>query len=466
MSALHYLRVLRNKLVGLAQTTSRLDALDLRINDLSSQLSALADQLRASDTQGARARDDIAALHADLTAQHALVSALPGQHHAALDQLGDRIGADTSALFGRHANLFHARPPRAPAPLHTATVIDRIAFLVHSKELLNHYGCVWDLMPEGSFDVVLHGKAGLPTAADLARWNCNVTTTRALLDAGQAYRCLVSNHPVSDDGEPLIKRLAEINIRFMYAAGKSGWNLSSWNRLYDVVLCFGPYHAVNFSQACDAVIVQMGYPRFDRYFNAKVDRKALAEAQGCNPAKPTVVWLPTQGALSSLGHFDAEIGALTDRYNVIVKVHPLTPSAEPLRIAALNRLNLTRIITDAEDNLPLYQLADVMLFDYGGPPLAGIYADKRMVLLNVPGAADDHLTGDDSPDISIRRHLVNVNVDDNALAGLLADEATWTLQQHARRTLRSLYFAPHHGFSSHVAAQTLLNVDKLLTTEI
>lgn len=467
MSALHYLRVLRNKLVGLPQTTNRLDSLDTRINELTGQLSTLAEQLRALHNDDERTREDIAALHADVTAQQSLIRDLPQQHDSALQDLADRIGADTTALFGRHANLFHARPPRAPTPPRSAAnAIERIGFLVHSKELLNHYGCVWDLMPEGSFDVVLHGTSGLPQPADLTRWKCNVTSTRALLDADRFYRVLVSNHPVSDHGEPLIKRLGQTNVRFMYAAGKSGWNLSAWNRLYDVVMCFGPYHALNFSQASDAIVVQMGYPRFDRFFNDHVDREALARAQGCNPAKQTIVWLPTQGAISSLGHFDAEIGALTDRYNVIVKVHPLTPTAEPGRIEALKRLGLTRVITDSEDNLPLYQLADFMLFDYGGPPLAGIYTDKRMVLLNVPGAADDSLTGDDSPDVSIRKHLVNIEATDNALAALLADETTWTTQQHARRTLRSLYFAPHHGFSSHVAAQTLLNVSKLLPGEI
>lgn len=477
MNALQSLRMLRDKLLGLGQTTNKLDRLDAQVNQLTDQLNtvaarlnqvpdqlssmadrlnSLADQLRAVDERAALAQDQIAAVQAD-------VSRLPQQQDTALDVLANRIGTATGALFGRHANLFHARPPRAPEARHTdANIIERVAFLVHSKELLNHYACIWDLMPEGSFDVLLHGNEGLPDDADLARWNCGVKTTQVLLDEGKAYRYLVSNHPVSDDGEPLIKRLAENNIRFMYAAGKSRWNLSSWNQLYEVILCFGPYHAINFSHASNAAIVQMGYPRFDRYFNDNVDHEALARSQGCDPAKQTVVWLPTQGALTSLGHFDAEISALTNRYNVIVKVHPLTPIAEPERIAALNQLSFTRIISDSEDNLPLYQLADYMLFDYGGPPMAGIYADKRMVLLNVPDAADDALTGDDSPDVTIRKQLINVNAEDNSLATLLADDSVWSTQQHARRTLRSLYFAPHYGFSSHVAAQTLLNLDKLL----
>ena len=474
MATLQYLRALRNKLLGLAHTTQRLDGLELSLRELSSELVESTAQLRMLTDQSAKfsdllraANDRCAHTEEQIVKVHADVSRLPSTHDAALGLLRDNMNADINALFGRHANLFRARAPRADIGRpNSGSTIDRIAFLVHSEELLNHYGCVWDLMPEGSFDVLLHGAAAQSLTANLTRWKCGVATTRTLLDSGQHYRYMVSNHPVSDDGEPLIKRLAASNIRFMYAAGKSRWNLSSWNQLYDVIMCFGPYHAINFSHACDATIVQMGYPRFDRYFNDIVDRESLARSQGCDPAKPTVVWLPTQGALSSLGHFDTEIAALMDRYNVVVKVHPLTPLAEPDRIAALNRLGLTRVIVDSEDNLPLYQLADYMLFDYGGPPLAGIYADKRMVLLNVPGASDDTLTGNDSPDVTIRKQLVNVNSHDKALAGLLENESAWMVQQHARRTLRSLYFAPHYGFSSHIAAKTLLNLDKLVSTGV
>ena len=84
-----------------------------------------------------------------------------------------------------------------------------------------------------------------------------------------------------------------------------------------------------------------------------------------------------------LGHFNEEIAALTERYNVLVKVHPLTPRSDPAAIDALSQLPFTRLIVDSTDNLPLYQIADYMLFDYGGPPLAGIYTNKKMILLNI-----------------------------------------------------------------------------------
>ena len=344
------------------------------------------------------------------------------------------------------------------AGIHAGPVVDRIGFLVQSLELVNHYGCVWDELPGDRFDVLLHGDTLAVGEAAFDRWRCNVVTTSELLQSNTKYRYLVSNHPVSVEQPPLVEQLAITNVRFMYAAGKSGWNLSEWNNLYDLIMCFGPYHATLLSNLTQAIVLQMGYPRFDRYFTTQPNPADLQSRYGCDPSKPTVVWLPTWKTLSSVGRFDHEIGALCDRYNVVVKLHPFMPASEPERVDVLKSFGFTRLIADASDNLPLYQLADFMLFDYGGPPLAGIYADKNMILLNVPGADTDDLTGSDSPDVSIRRYIANVDAEERGIATLLADPATWRKQISDRRMLRHLYFAPYFGFSSSIAANALLNL--------
>src|SRR5437763_15131415 len=139
-------------------------------------------------------------------------------------------------------------------------------------------------------------------------------------------------------GDPSIfKRLAAINVRFMYAAGKSGWNLAGWNNVYDLILCFGPYHANEFAKRTGAVVVQMGYPRLDGYFNEATDASRLKKRFDCDPDKQTVVWLPTWRELSSVGLFDRQVSALTEKYNVVVKLHPLMLGTEPHRVTALRR---------------------------------------------------------------------------------------------------------------------------------
>jgi len=321
-----------------------------------------------------------------------------------------------------------------------------------------------DLLPAGSFDLVVcrdaENSPEMEQAA--ARWKCKIITATQVLSLGGRYDWMVSNHPTMLGDVSLFKRLAAIHVRFMYAVGKSGWNLSGWNSVYDAILCFGPYHANALAKRTDAVIVQMGYPRLDAYFNESADLDALRKRFHCDPTKQTVVWLPTWKELSSVGRYDEQVSALTTRYNVVVKVHPLMVSTEPQRVAALRRFKFTHLITDPSDNVPLYKLADFMLFDYGGPPFAAVYTDKRMLLLNAPDAEKDPLTGADSPDITIRKTIANVDAHDGDIAGKLADDRLWLAQKAQRGLLRREYFAPYYGFSSRVAALALSSVEHIV----
>lgn len=358
-----------------------------------------------------------------------------------------------------------------PIPQNTTPhrTIHRTGFLLSDLSLMSHYHNVWDLLPTGSFDIILHGEAinlyedMIKTDPNiLSKWQCGITTTNDLHNSNSKYQYVVSNHPICTFRVPLIKRIGNFNIRFMYAAGKSKWNLASWNNLYDVIMSFGPHHTEAFTKCSKAIILQIGYPRLDGYFSQKIKRNELCARYNCDPAKKTVVWLPTWNKLSSVGLFNEEIASLTDKYNVVVKVHPLMPSSEPDRVETLKKYPFSYFIFDSSDNQPLYQLADYMLFDYGGPPLAGIYTDKNMLLLNVPGAKKSNLTGRDSPDILIRKNIVNVNAGTGKIASLLADESIWEKQRSVRQAIRNIYFAPYYGFSSIVAANALLNLDNIL----
>jgi hypothetical protein len=273
---------------------------------------------------------------------------------------------------------------------------------------------------------------------------------------------LVSNHPVDPSGAALITRLGTLNVRMMYAVGKAGWNLSWWNRLYDAVLCFGPYHAEALG-AFPAAKLQVGYPRFDAFFSLQEERDALLRRFDCDPERRTVVWLPTWKSLSSVGHYDDVIASLRPRFNVVLKLHPLMASEQPEIIAAVRTLGLNHVIADATDNIPLYVIADWILCDYGGPAFGAIHADRNLLLLNVPGAADDELTGKDSPDIRLRETIVNVSPDTRwRIEELLDDENVWLQQQEVRRTLRRTYFAPNEGNASEAAAACLRDIESIV----
>jgi len=361
-----------------------------------------------------------------------------------------------------------ARPDDVPFGSRAAEAV-RFGFLMHIPELFNHYRAVWQCLPPGSFEVVNAG-----TGTD-ARQITDLSGAEGIGCVGAAqrqqsqsrYECLVSNHPIDPSGPvPLIKRLGRINVRLMYSVGKAGWNLRDWNQLYDVILCFGPYQREALAVVTGAVLVEVGYPRFDAFFELLPRRRELLEAMGGDPGKRTVVWLPTWKELSSVGWHDAAVAGLTRDFNVIVKLHPLMSQQEPGKAQALRELGLLRVVTDSSDNMPLYVVADWVLCDYGGPAFGAIYADRNLVLLDVPDAGNDPMLGADSPDLVIRQVIPHLApTEGNTLRDLLEDARRWDDQRRIRRGLRSAFFAPHLGYSGTVAAQALLHVDRLVPVD-
>ena len=345
---------------------------------------------------------------------------------------------------------------------------------MQTAEIANHYAPIWKELKDHPFDVLLTPGTELPTQISLEGLPVRIRRTRAIIALGMRYRVLVSNHIVgSHDGKVripltpfripirkpglLIHMLGVQQIRMLYAVGKFGWNLRDWNAYYDGILCFGPRHVSLFREKFALPVFEMGYPRFDNYFNTPIDKPSFIASLGGNPDLKTIVWLPTWKTLSSVGHFNAEIAELAKTYNVIVKVHPNMPHHEQHRVDALSKLGLTAIIKDARDNIPLYQAADVMLFDYGGPAFGGIYARKRFVLLNVPGASDDPLTGQDSSDIALRKHFRNVEPSSGALQRNLDDGDSWAEHDETCRVLSDEFFAPFRGTSAAIAASAIRN---------
>lgn len=353
-------------------------------------------------------------------------------------------------------------------------LIEKPAFLIHTAELVNHYAPVWDAIAPSEFDIILYGDMRLSPPND----RVTVRNVSEVLASKDRYKILVSNHPVDFSNhnkkrgkkilgrkilgkerrtKPLITRLAEKNIRFMYAGGKTRWNLSDWNAYYDGVLCFGPKHAKAFSEKFGLPVFQMGYPRFDKYFAQEMDLNSLRQKYGCDPQRKTVVWLPTWKGLSSVDHFNDEIEELLSDFNVVVKVHPLMPEFEQERVAALEKIGFTALITDTSDNVALYQIADYMLFDYGGPAFGAIYTGKRFILLNVPQAAEDSLTGGDSSDVQLREELLNVDAGKGEIRPLLTDGPHWDAHIEVTKRLRTQYFAENFGTSANAAASAILD---------
>jgi hypothetical protein len=344
----------------------------------------------------------------------------------------------------------------------------RLAFFVHAAEMLNHYQAVWELLGADGFDVVLHGS---PQERAKSReligglgYHCH--DSEQVLDAAHRYDIVVSNHSMyTHRSQPLTKALGHRQVRFMYALGKAKHNFASWNAHYDLILCFGPWQAERLRECCDAVPFQMGYPRYDAYFRDTSLQGTVPVDLNLDPTKKTVLWLPTWLELSSISRYADAMAGLCERYNVIVKTHPLSAEA-PADAGAMEQLKqypFTAVITWVYDNLKLFRCADFVVCDYGGTAFGALYLDKNLLLLNVPGAEQDELTGDASPDILLRNDIFSLDPDTRwQLAERLADDQLWQQQAAVRQHLRRHYFAPSYGFSAELAVLALRNIETLI----
>lgn len=346
------------------------------------------------------------------------------------------------------------------------TIANRIGFGINFADMIHHYAPIWRLMGTDRVGVVPFGteREQEEIRAAVRALGYQIFEADALIIQDAWFDVFVSHQYLAMTGElPIFKRLGQYNLRFMYTLAQDGWNFADWNAHYDGFLCYGPYQASRFAQKFpDKAVVQMGYPRFDDFFNGIIDANVVRLELTCDQEKPTVVWLPAYGFFSSVDRYCDTLAALTDRFNVVVKPHPYTVTGEPDRMARLHAAGFTHVIDTLYDNLKLLSLADWIVCDYGGPIFGTIYTDQKLLLLDLAGASDHALVGPESPEIRVRRDIISTETTNpDEICRILNNKDIWTQQAVIRNNLRQEFFAPFYGFSSRIAANILENAGKI-----
>lgn len=200
-------------------------------------------------------------------------------------------------------------------------------------------------------------------------------TLSAVRSTKAEYHCLVSPYYT-----PALKGLAPIHIRAMYGLAKEQWNHAWWNVFYHRILCYSRYSQQALNINGNAVMV--GNPRFDAWHNPPEDDAGLEDLK-LDPKKPTLLYAPTFGELSSIPHWAKRLERLSRDYNIITKLHHGTlyrPEEAPsLSIA---RKFLKNRVIDHGLTFSIMRKADFVLTDNSGFIFDAIHAGKRTILLN------------------------------------------------------------------------------------
>lgn len=351
----------------------------------------------------------------------------------------------------------------------------KIGILCPNPDILFHYEPIFKHLPQGSFELVAtHYEDAFLEALEPYPH----TYAHPLMQQKVRYRVTLSHyyllyydqiHQGQPTGEKvyLPQLIGETNVRLMYALGKDFWNYDTWNRIYDVHLCFGPWQAERL-KAFKSRIYQVGYPRYDAYIKGEIDTEALKARFNCPSEKQTLVWLPTK-TQHTLKAFAPQMAQLSSKYHIILKPHPATWEEEPELMDWLKKFPF-ELVQDPTDTQLLMALADFVICDYGGPPFGAVYMDKNLLLLD--HTPDQHFELADHPfeiqgpkttahlnpsEEYLRQYIPHCGSEDD-LAGTLQNTELWKSQKQVRTQLREQFFARSDGQSGKKSAEILFSL--------
>jgi CDP-glycerol glycerophosphotransferase (TagB/SpsB family) len=262
-------------------------------------------------------------------------------------------------------------------------------------------------------------------------------------------------------------RLGIKNFRFMYGPDLNDrlWNS---NNVYDLFFCHGPTDAEEMARLYGKPTIIMGYPRYDQFFSQPVARSkqsTLNAFPSWSPARKTILWITTESKyFSTVETYAPGLEELANRYNVILRPHPLEIDAKSLRF----KWRVREIVdskafipsTDAFQTLSdLYSLADVVLTDYGGAIFGAVYLDKRVLLLNHPRAKDD-IGIVESNSMDARNYLPCVDPENvHMIEDCIFDDEFWEKFRPSQEAFRLKYFGEIRGGSAKIVADYLATLD-------
>lgn len=184
------------------------------------------------------------------------------------------------------------------------------------------------------------------------------------LSANVKYKILLEANPT----DTYYKFKFDYRIKYRYgpvSAKPMPVYLPEFNLCYDAILCYGDYEANILNVYSDTFIVENSkYRNYRRKQN--VDKNNLQ--------KPTLLYLPTYGDISSIDSIIDIISGLKNDYNVIIKLHHGTSylKNETRRLEKLREI--TNGIYDQNTKLiELLEKADVVLSDNSGAIFEAVY---------------------------------------------------------------------------------------------
>ncbi|MDI9221128.1 CDP-glycerol glycerophosphotransferase family protein [Pantoea sp. EA-12] len=166
-------------------------------------------------------------------------------------------------------------------------------------------------------------------------------------------------------------------VMIQYGYAKEPHNYGPWRSLADLCLAYGDYAREKIEDYCPCVAT--GNPRFDQWANYQF----VTNAEKTEDIKKTILYVPTWGELSSLDLYIERIISLSEKYNLILKLHHNSDLIEKKKSLLDGNENIS-IYGANDDVLELINKSDLVISDYSGAIFDAVYFNKPIVLLDIP----------------------------------------------------------------------------------
>jgi hypothetical protein len=263
------------------------------------------------------------------------------------------------------------------------------------------------------------------------------------LTAGGKFAKKFGKYPIEKIvGETVVKYPKGLDIN------KDRYPEDQWKDIFDIYLC---HSDIDYNLIVDKFpgvkCIKIGYPRYDNTPNIKDAKKIIFyEIKGMEIEKPLILWMPTiirvKGELIDNIIIWADIvKSLLDKYNVLISIHPKLAVVCPEIVGHLANIGFTVDATKGRNLATLYQSADLVLADYGGPVFSTVYMKKKLILINSPNKKyiqwrSERMYIDDD----IRNDVESFNVDDGTSLIEKIDNDIKNINNLKENELKNKYF--------------------------
>ncbi|MBY4888691.1 CDP-glycerol glycerophosphotransferase family protein [Pantoea sp. DY-15] len=276
-----------------------------------------------------------------------------------------------------------------------------------------------------------------------------------VLQESKKYACLVSPYHL-----PYAVDVAKVHIRTVYGLAKNEWNHAEWNNKYHHILCYSHYTEKSLNLADRTKVV--GNPRFDDWHNNAYTLDC-PDYLKLSSTKPTLLYAPTFGELSSIIHWAEKLSRLSNEFNVIAKLHhgTLYKKSERLALKTAKRF-LKKIVQPETSTFTLLKRADYVISDNSGFIFDAINADKNIILLDWDGRENllkdnNSFSTHESPEQQVRKFLP-VARDMVDIRNYLSDDYPWSEQAEMMQHIKTEYCdAFNDGNAGKRAAQVIID---------